>query len=216
MIKIGWLNVKRSKILKFITFLIIFTTIFSLNIDINVSQYGTSSSLNKHFLQLGIEQVEAASVNYSLYSYSSWNNKDGDRSTVSSTIKITELAYDTETGYLNVIGEISYAFSLYAANTYGKVEASINSATLFNREQSSASPYVNTTSSINKTIYIGKGLTSVTLELYTHIKSSSGTYLDSDNQTTTIYLNSNPILAITEPTPNSPLQSRQAYIKEAV
>ena len=99
MIKIGGLNVKRSKILKFITFLIIFTTIFSLNIDINVSQYGTSSSLNKHFLQFGIEQVEAASVNYSLYSYSSWNNKDGDRSTVSSTIKITELAYDTETGF---------------------------------------------------------------------------------------------------------------------
>lgn len=60
MIKIGGLNVKRSKILKFITFLIIFTTIFSLNIDINVSQYGTSSSPNKHFLQLGIGEVEAA------------------------------------------------------------------------------------------------------------------------------------------------------------
>jgi len=105
---------------------------------------------------------------------------------------------------------------LYAANTYGKVEASINSATLFNREQSSASPNENTTSSINKTIYIGKGLTSVTLELYTHIKSSSGTYLDSDNQTTTIYLNSNPILAITQPTPNSPLLGRQASVRGVV
>lgn len=53
----------KRNVIKVTTILLIFMLSFSLNININTGINGTSSSPNKHFLQVGVKEVEAFSEN---------------------------------------------------------------------------------------------------------------------------------------------------------
>ena len=97
---------KKRKYIKIMTLVLVFIMTFSLNININMDKDGTSSSPNKHFLQMGVKSVHASP------SYS-------NEIITISNITINDMPLENlDALYINRLSEITYSFDVIIHNPY--------------------------------------------------------------------------------------------------